>query len=148
MIPNPDYKGPWEAPSIPNPDYHDDPTLHAFNTAYIGFDLWQVKSGSIFDNILITDDVDYAQEFADKNFFDYRDAEIRAKQEYDKLVQKVKEAEGETDIGDNDSEEQDDKETEEAKEPPVLKDQEEPDELDKLFADYEKKLKLGIKDEL
>uniref|UniRef100_UPI0030BA2B11 Calreticulin n=1 Tax=Trichinella spiralis TaxID=6334 RepID=UPI0030BA2B11 len=32
----------------------------------IGFELWQVKSGTIFDNILITDDPEYAKEFIDK----------------------------------------------------------------------------------
>ncbi|CAG8606921.1 731_t:CDS:2 [Paraglomus occultum] len=145
LISNPDYKGPWEAPLIPNPDYRDDPLLHAFNTAYIGFDLWQVKSGTIFDNILITDDVEYAQEFADKIFFAYRDVELQAKKKYDELVQKVKDEEGENTFDDNDTEEQDDKEAEEAA-PPVLKEQEEPDELDELFANYEQQ--LGIKDEL
>ena len=27
----------------------------------IGFDLWQVKSGTIFDNVLITDDIEAAK---------------------------------------------------------------------------------------
>lgn len=31
----------------------------------IGFDLWQVKSGTIFNNILITDDIQVAKEKAD-----------------------------------------------------------------------------------
>lgn len=31
----------------------------------IGFDLWQVKSGTIFNNILITDDIKLAKEKAD-----------------------------------------------------------------------------------
>jgi calreticulin len=45
-------------PKIANPDYKPNPTLYAFEDfGAIGFDLWQVKSGSIFDNVLITDDL-------------------------------------------------------------------------------------------
>ena len=65
-IDNPDYKGIWEAPDIPNPDYKADPTLYKFDDLrYVGFELWQVKAGTIFDNILVTDDVDYAKKFAE-----------------------------------------------------------------------------------
>lgn len=34
----------------------------------IGFDLWQVKSGTIFDNILIADSEDDAKEHADETW--------------------------------------------------------------------------------
>ncbi|CAG8498897.1 2906_t:CDS:2 [Diversispora eburnea] len=67
-IPNPDYKGKWTPPLIPNPEYKSEPLIHAYKSAYIGFDLWQVKSGSIFDNILITDDVESAKAFAEETF--------------------------------------------------------------------------------
>ena len=33
---------------------------------FIGFDLWQVKGGTIFDNVIITDDVSEADAFAKK----------------------------------------------------------------------------------
>jgi len=33
---------------------------------FIGFDLWQVKGGSIFDNVIITDDIAEADTFAKK----------------------------------------------------------------------------------
>jgi calreticulin len=65
-IDNPDYKGAWEHPLIDNPDFEDDPTLYHFNSGAVGIDVWQVKSGSIFDDILVTDDVDYAKEVAEK----------------------------------------------------------------------------------
>ncbi|CAG8502531.1 2088_t:CDS:2 [Racocetra fulgida] len=69
-IPNPKYKGVWKAPMIPNPDYVPEPQLHAYNSAFLGFDLWQVRSGTIFDNILITDDVETAESFANETFKD------------------------------------------------------------------------------
>jgi len=55
-IPNPAYKGVWEAPDIANPAFKDDPELYAFkDLAAVGIELWQVKAGSLFDNILVTD---------------------------------------------------------------------------------------------
>jgi len=57
MIPNPDYKGPWVHPEIENPDYFEDNDIYAYdNNAAVGFELWQVLSGTILDNILVTDD--------------------------------------------------------------------------------------------
>jgi calreticulin len=53
-----EYKGVWEADDIPNPEYEGDDSLHVFNDLkYVGFELWQVKAGSIFDNIMVTDDI-------------------------------------------------------------------------------------------
>ncbi|OWZ04624.1 Calreticulin precursor [Phytophthora megakarya] len=57
MIDNPDYKGEWEHPMIENPDYFEDDAMYnvAKNVGAIGFELWQVKSGTLFDDILVTD---------------------------------------------------------------------------------------------
>lgn len=57
MIPNPDYKGPWVHPEIANPDYFEDDELyHVCNPcAGVGFEIWQVKAGTVFDDILVTD---------------------------------------------------------------------------------------------
>jgi len=63
-IDNPDYKGPWIHPTIPNPDYVDDPNIYSYTHGGIGLEIWQVKSGTIFDNILVTDDVKLAEERA------------------------------------------------------------------------------------
>ncbi len=57
MIPNPAYKGEWKAKQIPNPDYKDEPELYARTIANIGLDLWQVKSGTIFDDFVVSDDL-------------------------------------------------------------------------------------------
>merc|ERR1712070_1139966 len=66
-ISNPAYKGVWEAKKIANPEYVDDDALYSYKEfGFIGFDLWQVKGGTIFDNIIITDDVAEADSFAKK----------------------------------------------------------------------------------
>merc|ERR1712127_56323 len=72
MISNPDYKGPWVQPVIPNPDYKYDEKMHAVcsgGCTHVGFELWQVKSGTIFDDIIITDSLEEAQKFAEETFF-------------------------------------------------------------------------------
>ena len=64
QIDNPSYKGKWVHPMVPNPEYNEDDVKEIgkykeFCT--IGFDLWQVKSGTIFDNVLVTDDPEHAK---------------------------------------------------------------------------------------
>jgi len=66
MIPNPAYKGEWVHPMIPNPDYFEDDNLYAFDAVkYVGIEIWQVKAGTIFDNIIVTDNVDDAHKLAE-----------------------------------------------------------------------------------
>merc|ERR1712232_43685 len=66
-ISNPEYKGVWEAKKIDNPEYVDDDEIYKYDEfGFIGFDLWQVKGGTIFDNIIITDDKAEADAFAGK----------------------------------------------------------------------------------
>ncbi|KAI8819292.1 Calreticulin family-domain-containing protein [Chytriomyces cf. hyalinus JEL632] len=86
-IPNPAYKGAWVHPEIDNPEFKEDTEIYAFKNGHVGFDLWQVKSGTIFDNIIVTDSLDEAKEFAKKTFDDLKDAEKEAK---DKLDEKEK----------------------------------------------------------
>lgn len=53
-------------PEIDNPEYTPDPNLYKRDElCAIGLDLWQVKSGTIFDNILFTDDIELAKERAE-----------------------------------------------------------------------------------
>merc|ERR1719295_477735 len=64
QIDNPDYKGPWVHPEIDNPEYDEEEakTLGKYEeNCKLGFDLWQVKSGTIFDNVMITDDPEAAK---------------------------------------------------------------------------------------
>merc|ERR1711953_753665 len=66
-ISNPEYKGVWEAKKIDNPEYVDDDEIYAYDDfGFIGFDLWQVKGGTIFDNVIITDDKAEADSFTQK----------------------------------------------------------------------------------
>jgi len=66
-ISNPAYKGIWEAKKIDNPEYEDDNAVYKFaDFGFIGFDLWQVKGGTIFDNVIVCDDKAEADVFAAK----------------------------------------------------------------------------------
>merc|ERR1719215_1502832 len=61
MKDNPAYKGEWYVKRISNPEYEDDDQVYKYaDFGFIGFDLWQVKGGTIFDNVIITDDVSEA----------------------------------------------------------------------------------------
>jgi len=78
MIDNPDYKGPWVHPMIPNPDYKYNDKMYAVcpdGCTHVGFELWQVKSGTIFDDIIVTDSLEEAQKFAEETFFKKKDGE-------------------------------------------------------------------------
>jgi len=66
MIENPEYKGEWVHPMVPNPEFKDDDTLYAFaDNKFVGIEVWQVKAGTIFENILITDDRAEADKWAE-----------------------------------------------------------------------------------
>merc|ERR1712025_180282 len=66
-ISNPAYKGFWEAKKIDNPEYEDDDKVYKYDDfGFIGFDLWQVKGGTIFDNVIVCDDKAEADTFAAK----------------------------------------------------------------------------------
>ena len=61
QIDNPSYKGVWVHPEIDNPEYAPDASIGKFEEiCAIGFDLWQGKSGTIFDNVLISNDIEEA----------------------------------------------------------------------------------------
>merc|ERR1712178_642199 len=62
QIDNPDFKGAWKAKRIKNP-------------AYKG--VWEAK---LIDNVLITDDVDYAIKHAEKTWKTQKDGEKAAKE--------------------------------------------------------------------
>ncbi|KAG2544730.1 calreticulin-like [Panicum virgatum] len=105
-IKNPDYKGKWKAPLIDNPDYKDDPYIYAFDSLkHIGIELWQVKSGTLFDNILITDDPEYAKKFAEETWAKLKDAEKAA---FDEAEKKRLEEESASTNDDNDADEDED----------------------------------------
>jgi hypothetical protein len=49
---------------------------------YVGFELWQVKAGSIFDNILVADSLEEAEKFANDTWAKTKDGE---KEMFDKV---------------------------------------------------------------
>lgn len=66
-IDNPDYKGPWEHPQVANPDYVFDSEIYSFESiAGIGLEIWQVKAGTTFGNIIVSDDIEGAKTAAEK----------------------------------------------------------------------------------
>lgn len=79
-IPNPAYKGAWKPKQIPNPKYEADDKLYMIRKplSVIGIDVWQVKSGSIFDNIVIGDNLDEVNAIVDKTWKATKDAEKAA----------------------------------------------------------------------
>lgn len=97
QIDNPNYKGAWVHPEIDNPEYSADSTIYKFDSVgVLGLDLWQVrkwtigfeqcylcgytrtysstlvllqvKSGTIFDNFVITDDVKEAEDIGNETW--------------------------------------------------------------------------------
>jgi len=84
QIANPDFKGKWIHPEIDNPEYVPDSNLYLYkDISSIGLDLWQVKSGTIFDNILICDDPDFASQYIKDNFEATREGEKKMKEKFD-----------------------------------------------------------------
>jgi calreticulin len=56
---NQNFKGVWKPKMIPNPEYKDIP-MESYNIGGMGFDVWQVKAGTIFDNVMIADNLEEA----------------------------------------------------------------------------------------
>merc|ERR1719409_2629631 len=109
-ISNPEYKGVWTAKDIDNPEYEDDENVYLFeDNGFIGFDLWQVKGGTIFDNVLITDDVAESDEAA-KKWKTLSDIEKEKKKEEDdkKAEEDKKKTEEKKDDDDDDDDDKDD----------------------------------------
>jgi len=110
LIDNPAYKGEWVHPLIPNPDFVDDNNLYLYESnKYVGIEVWQVKSGTIFDNILITDDVAEAAKFAElttktregeKKMYDRLEEERKAKEEAEAKAKEAEEKDGDKEAKD------------------------------------------------
>merc|ERR1711981_1554285 len=83
--------GEWAPKKIANPASVDDQTIGQYGSfGWVGIDVWQVKAGTIFDNLLITDDVETAKAAADK-LKPFQEGEKKMKEEKD--AEKAKKAE-------------------------------------------------------
>jgi len=75
-IANPSYKGKWVHPEIANPEYTADSTLGQYeDLGGVGFELWQVKAGTIFDNIIVTDSLKEAEALREQTWDVFHDKE-------------------------------------------------------------------------
>ncbi|WP_411016707.1 hypothetical protein, partial [Salmonella sp. s51944] len=84
----------WVHPLIDNPEYEADEDLYKFEDfGNIGFDLWQVKSGTIFDNVLISDSVEDAEKQAKDLWEVTKEAEKKMKDTQDEEERKKREEE-------------------------------------------------------
>lgn len=151
QIDNPAYKGEWVHPEIDNPDYVADEALYKFdNIGHVGFEIWQVKSGTIFDNIIVTDDVAKAEEFAKETFEKTKDEEKKMKDKLDEEERKKQEEEDakrkkEEEEKKKDEPEEEEEEEEEQKEGEEPKEAEKETETKEDETDEEQK---EVKDEL
>lgn len=110
-ISNPAYKGFWEAKKIANPEYVDDDNLYKYDDfGFIGFDLWQVKGNTIFDNVIITDDVKEADAFVEKWKALSEVEKAKKKEEDDKKAEEAKAATASKDDDDDDDDKEDEEE--------------------------------------
>ena len=82
QISNPAYKGAWVHPEIANPKFKEDPNMYnvCAPCTGLGFELWQVKSGTNFDDIIVTDSLKEAEAFS-KETFDPKVAAEKAEEE-------------------------------------------------------------------
>jgi len=101
-IPNPAYKGTWKPKQVANPKYEKDEKLYQARKPlkHVGIDVWQVKAGSIFDNIIIGDNLEEVNAIVDKTWKATKDAEKKA----------LDEKEAKTEKKDDDKKEEDEKE--------------------------------------
>ncbi|OCT85008.1 calreticulin [Xenopus laevis] len=84
IIDNPNFQGEWIHPEIDNPDYMPDPNIYRYyNIGIIGLDLWQVKSGTIFDNFLITNNETFAERIGNETWGITKDPEMKMKEKQD-----------------------------------------------------------------
>jgi len=130
QIDNPAYKGVWVHPEIDNPEYNADDAkdLGKYDEfCKIGLDLWQVKSGTIFDNFLITDDPAVAKKAGEDLWAVTRDAEKKMKDAQDEEEKAKAEEEAKKDEDDEDEDDIDEEEKEEDSE--EVEDTNEHDEL-------------------
>ncbi|KAJ3163429.1 hypothetical protein HDU86_000008 [Geranomyces michiganensis] len=90
MIDNPAYKGVWAPRKIDNPNYFEDKTPSNFNKiGAIGFEIWTMSNGILFDNIYVGHSAADAKKLA-KESFDVKH-KLEQKKEKEEEAKKPKE---------------------------------------------------------
>jgi len=97
----------WKAKQIANPEYEADEKLYKIRKplTHVGIDIWQVKSGTIFDNIIIGDNLEEVNAIVDKTWKATKDAEKAAQEELNKADEKKDEPKDEEKKDEEESEE-------------------------------------------
>merc|ERR1719333_871200 len=126
LIDNPEYKGEWKAKRIDNPEYKGewkpkqiandkyDPQLVTWKElTHVGFELWTVNNGSIFDNIYIGNSMDEANALADSTWKKFKDDEKKAAEDAEKESEDDDDEDDDDDDDDDEEEEDDDDDDEE-----------------------------------
>merc|ERR1712212_1320538 len=99
---------------IDNPEYTPDSKLYRKeNVCIVGLDLWQVKSGTIFDNFLVSDDIEEAKKIGEETWGVTKDAEKKMKEEQDDVERKKAEEEAKAAADDEDEDDDDEIDDEE-----------------------------------
>ncbi|ERL85594.1 hypothetical protein D910_03013 [Dendroctonus ponderosae] len=87
LIDNPNYKGKWRPRKIPNPHFFEDKQPFKMQTiSAVGFELWSMSNNILFDNVIITEEVEVAEHWASATF-DKKRQKIAI--ESDSVVQKL-----------------------------------------------------------
>jgi calreticulin len=111
-ITNPEYKGEWSPKQIKNDNY-DSSLVSWPELEHVGFELWTVNSGSIFDNIYVGDSIEEANALADSTWGKFKEEEKAVKEKYDaakkekeEAAKKEEEAKKEAEAADKEDEEE------------------------------------------
>ncbi|KAG0085447.1 hypothetical protein BGZ93_009535 [Podila epicladia] len=141
MIDNPAYKGEWKAAEVPNPAYKEDSELAHYKIGGVGLDLWQVKSGSIFDDIVVTSEIGVADKYLEqwKEINQKENVIVAKMNEEEKQRKEAEEAKAK----EEDPKEKDDKE---ASDEPEKNELDEDDEEEEEKKEEEKKEEAASKD--
>merc|ERR1712146_643993 len=103
-------------PMIANPDFVDDEFVYKYNSFGVAaFEVWQVKAGTIFDNVFIGDDVEEAKAFAEATYAKTVGPE---KEMYDSIKEEERKKEEEERKAAEDEEDEDEDEEEDEEEEP------------------------------
>merc|ERR1711881_781564 len=149
QIDNPAYKGEWVHPEIPNPDYVADSAIYKYdNIGHVGFEIWQVKSGTIFDNILVTDSIADAEAHAKETFEKTKVGEKKMKDEADEKERKEEEEREAKRKAEEDAKKPEDKKDDKEEDKDEEEEEEEEEKEDKPTADETEEEAATPKDEL
>merc|ERR1719298_172522 len=106
QIPDPDATKPEDW------DDEDGVQLAAYDSSMVGFELWVVNNGTIFDNILVTDDLEYAKAQAEKLWRPTSKGEKDVKEKWDKENKPADDIPDEDGEGDEEPEEEEEEKDE------------------------------------